>query len=106
MLRMLSSVLTCLLLLLWCRVTCAYAIPAVVYSQRLQQVLTLMQQGAWAQALGTIGELERPRLEIAGLILGGLGPDPFAVADDWNHRPRGRGAGHVLNVSNSKSRQE
>jgi soluble lytic murein transglycosylase-like protein/TolA-binding protein len=67
MLRMLSSVLTCLLLLLWCRVACAYATPEVVYSQRLQQALTLTQQGAWVQALETIGELERPRLAAPAL---------------------------------------
>lgn len=67
MLRVLSYVMTCLLLLLWCCVAYDGTTPEVVYTQRLQHALTLMQQGAWAQALGTIGELERPRLAAPAL---------------------------------------
>jgi soluble lytic murein transglycosylase len=67
MLRVLSYVMTCLLLLLWCRVAYANTTPEAVYTQRLQHALTLMQQGSWAQALETIGELERPRLAAPAL---------------------------------------
>ena len=67
MLRVLSYVMTCLLLLLWCCVAYDGTTPEVVYPQRLQHALTLMQQGAWAPALGTIGELERPRLAAPAL---------------------------------------